>query len=161
MRRVSGWAFWAVLLMLMEAVGFGQVSSKNANESGAPSVQATKDPKDMSRAELRATVKGLDADLFGAYNDCKLEKFGSFFPEHLEFYHDHTGGEAITSFPAECSRGMPCRSVGCINGGTRVCADDRSPGSPYHSGLTPVPFDGSLTSFLCLASSSWSSSSLR
>ena len=34
MRKVSGWAFWAVLLMLMEAVGFAQVSSKNANESG-------------------------------------------------------------------------------------------------------------------------------
>jgi len=69
-------------------VGFAQVSSKNANESGVPSVQATKDPKDMSRAELTTTVKRLDADLFGAYNDCELEKFGSFFPENLELYHD-------------------------------------------------------------------------
>jgi hypothetical protein len=92
MRKVSGWAFWAVLLAVMETVGFAQVSSKSANESGVASVQATKDPKDMSCAELTATVKRLDGDLFSAYNNCELEKFGSFFPEHLEFYHDQTGG---------------------------------------------------------------------
>ena len=95
MRKVSGWAFLAVLLAVMGTVGFAQVSSKNANESGAPSVQATKDPKDMSRTELTTTVKRLDADLFSAYNDCELEKFGSFFPENLEFYHDQTGGGPI------------------------------------------------------------------
>lgn len=66
--------------------------SKSANESGVVSILATKDPKDMSRAELTATVKLLDADLFAAYNNCELEKFGSFFPKHLEFYHDQTGG---------------------------------------------------------------------
>ena len=93
MRKMSG-AFWAVLLALMGTVGFAQVSSKNANESGVPSAQATKDPKDMSRTELTTTVKRLDADLFGAYNDCELEKFGSFFPENLEFYHDQTDGTA-------------------------------------------------------------------
>ena len=51
---------------------------------GVSSVQATKDPRDMPPAELTTTVKRLDADLFGAYNDCELEKFGSFFPENLE-----------------------------------------------------------------------------
>jgi len=96
MKKMSGWAFWAVLLAVMGTVGFAQVSSKNANESGVPSVQATKDPKDMSLAELTTTVKRLDADLFGAYNDCELEKFGSFLPENLEFYHDQTGGGPMT-----------------------------------------------------------------
>ena len=76
----------------MGTVSFAQVSSKSVNNSGVPSVQATKDPKDMSGAELTTTVKRLDADLFGAYNDCELEMVGSFFPEHLEFYHDQTGG---------------------------------------------------------------------
>lgn len=87
MRKMSGWTFWAVLVALMGTVGFAQVSSK---------VAATKDPKDMSRAELTATVKRLDADLFDAYNHCELEQFGSFFPEHLEFYHDQTGGGPMT-----------------------------------------------------------------
>jgi len=96
MRKVSVWAFSAVTLALVGTVGFAQISSKNANESGIPSVQATKDPKDMSRAELTATVKRLDADLFNAYNHCELQKFGSFFPEHLEFYHDQTGGGPMT-----------------------------------------------------------------
>lgn len=92
MRKISGWASWAVLVAVIAGTGIAQVSSKNASESGALSIQATKDPKDMSGAELTATVKRLDAELFGAYNDCTLEKFGSFFPEHLEFYHDQTGG---------------------------------------------------------------------
>ena len=96
MTTMSGWPVWAVLLPAMGAVGFGQVSSKNVNDSGVPSVQATKDPKDMSRAELTAVVKRLDADLFAAYNDCQLEKFGSFFPENLEFYHDQSGGGPMT-----------------------------------------------------------------
>jgi hypothetical protein len=93
MRKMSGWTFWTVLLAVMGTVGFAQVSSRNANESR---VQATKDPKDMSLAELTTSVKRLDADLFGACNDCELEKFGSFFPENLEFYHDQTGGGPMT-----------------------------------------------------------------
>jgi hypothetical protein len=101
MKKVGGWGSCAVLLAGMASVGFAQVSSGNANESAAPSAQvpsaqATKDPKDMSDAELTATVKRLDAGLFSAYNNCELEKFGSFFPEHLEFYHDQTGGGPMT-----------------------------------------------------------------
>ena len=96
MRRIRGWKFCALLLAGTMNVGFAQISSRSANESGAPSMQATKDPKDMSKAELTATVKRLDADLFSAYNNCELEKFGSFFPEHLEFYHDQTGGGPMT-----------------------------------------------------------------
>jgi len=33
----------------------------------------------------------LDAEVFDAYNRCDLEKFGSFFTEELEFYHDNGG----------------------------------------------------------------------
>ena len=96
MTKMSCWIFWAVLLPATGTVGFAQVSSKNVHDSNVPSIQATKDPKNMSRAELTTTVKRLDADLFGAYNDCELEKFGSFFLEHLEFYHDQTGGGPMT-----------------------------------------------------------------
>lgn len=96
MTKMSSWVVWAVLLPAMGAVGFAQVSSKNVSDSGVASAQATKDPKEMSRAELTATVKRLDADLFAAYNDCQLEKFGSFFPENLEFYHDQSGGGPMT-----------------------------------------------------------------
>jgi Domain of unknown function (DUF4440) len=96
MRKISGWKLCALLLAGIVNVGFAQTSSKSANAAGAPSMQATKDPKDMSNAELTATVKRLDAELFAAYNKCELEKFGSFFPEHLEFYHDQTGGGPMT-----------------------------------------------------------------
>ena len=102
MRKVTGRRFYAALLAamtglaVMSSVGIAQTSSRNANDSEVSTVQATKDPKDMSSAELTATVKLLDAELFSAYNNCELEKFGSFFPEHLEFYHDQTGGGPMT-----------------------------------------------------------------
>lgn len=96
MRKMSGWAFCVVLLPAVATVGFAQIHSKNVNDSTVPSVQATKDPKDMSRDELATVVKRLDADLFRAYNDCDLQKFSSFFPENLEFYHDQSGGGPMT-----------------------------------------------------------------
>ena len=92
MKKANGWAIWAVLLAVMGTAGFAQVNHKDAKEPGVTSAQETKDPKNMSLAELTSTIKRLDADLFSAYNDCELEKFGSFFPENLEFYHDQTGG---------------------------------------------------------------------
>ena len=49
--------------------------------------QAQPAPKD----ELFRTIAKLDGEVFDAYNRCDLEKFGSFFPEELEFYHDNGG----------------------------------------------------------------------
>lgn len=42
-------------------------------------------------ATLLATVEGLDAGLFGAYNRCDLEKLAGYVADDLEFYHDQTG----------------------------------------------------------------------
>lgn len=80
MRKVSGWAFWAIIFAAMGSVSLAQVNSKNANESTTQSIQATKDPASMSSTELTSTIKRLDAELFDAYNNCELAKFGSFFP---------------------------------------------------------------------------------
>jgi hypothetical protein len=44
-------------------------------------------PKD----ELFRTIASLDGEVFDAFNRCDLEKFGSFFTEELEFYHDNGG----------------------------------------------------------------------
>lgn len=41
--------------------------------------------------ELFRTIAALDAELFDAYNQCDLEKFGRFFIEDVEFYHDQGG----------------------------------------------------------------------
>ena len=40
---------------------------------------------------LFKTVTSLDGALFEAYNTCDLAKFGSFFAEDVEFYHDQSG----------------------------------------------------------------------
>lgn len=96
MRMGRRWGLCVVLVMGIASAGGAQVRSASGNESGTQAVQATKDPKDMTAAELTATVKRLDAALFSAYNHCDLETFGSFFPENLEFYHDQTGGGPMT-----------------------------------------------------------------
>jgi len=41
--------------------------------------------------ELYRTIAALDTAVFDAYNRCDLEKFGSYFTEELEFYHDNGG----------------------------------------------------------------------
>jgi hypothetical protein len=41
--------------------------------------------------ELARTIGSLDSALFEAFNTCDLEKFGSYFAEDAEFYHDKGG----------------------------------------------------------------------
>jgi len=58
-----------------------------------PVIAATAQPLDKIRtqAELTQVITALDASLFGAYNQCDLAKFASFFSEDVEFYHDQGG----------------------------------------------------------------------
>jgi len=57
-----------------------------ANGQAAPALEEI-----HSQAELEKAVKSLDAALFDAYNRCDLEKFATFFPDDVEFYHDQGG----------------------------------------------------------------------
>jgi Domain of unknown function (DUF4440) len=47
--------------------------------------------KEPDTAQLKETISKLDSAVFDAYNKCDLEKFGSYFTEELEFYHDNGG----------------------------------------------------------------------
>ena len=47
--------------------------------------------KTASQDELTRTVASLDSALFEAYNQCDLDKFGTFFIDDVEFYHDQGG----------------------------------------------------------------------
>lgn len=50
--------------------------------------QSVKPPADP---ELFKIIEAQDAALFGAYNKCDLDKFGSLIDENVEFYHDNGG----------------------------------------------------------------------
>ena len=56
--------------------------------------------KIQNQEELDKAVTALDAALFDSYNHCDLVKFGSFFVDNVEFYHDQggvtLGKEALT-----------------------------------------------------------------
>ncbi len=47
--------------------------------------------KTASQDEITRTIASLDGALFDAYNACDLDKFGSFFIDDVEFYHDQGG----------------------------------------------------------------------
>ncbi len=53
--------------------------------------EAQAQPSPAPKDELFRTIAALDAEAFDAFNSCNLEKFGSFFTEELEFYHDNGG----------------------------------------------------------------------
>jgi hypothetical protein len=62
---------------------------KSGDKSGDTSpANAKSEPTDE---ELYRTIARLDAEVFDASYRCDLEKFGSFFAEDLEFYHDNGG----------------------------------------------------------------------
>ena len=61
--------------------------------------------------ELLRTVASLDRDVFDAYNSCDLEKFGAFFTEDLEFYHDQTGLTRSRQSLLEAVRNNICGKV--------------------------------------------------
>jgi uncharacterized protein DUF4440 len=48
--------------------------------------------QDTTRSdELFRTISAQDSALFDSYNRCDLEKFGTFFIDDVEFYHDQGG----------------------------------------------------------------------
>jgi len=47
--------------------------------------------KIQNQEELDRVGAALDAALFDSYNKCDLEKFGAFFVDDVEFYHDQGG----------------------------------------------------------------------
>lgn len=74
--------------------------------AGAQSQQST-----TSADELFRTIASLDSAVFDAYNRCDLEKFGSFFTDDLEFYHDRTGLMRGRQAMVEATRKNICGKV--------------------------------------------------
>lgn len=74
-------------IVLITLISFSVACSSKKN-----SYQLTKNyqPDD---AELYHTIVALDSTFFEAYNTCSLnlEKYGSFYAEDIEFYHDNGG----------------------------------------------------------------------
>jgi hypothetical protein len=96
MKNSSRWAIWILLTVVVGTQGFAQVKNPEPRSASVSTAEANKNPSDLSQDELFRTIQALDAELFDAYNRCELEKFGSFFPEQLEFCHDQGGLVATT-----------------------------------------------------------------
>jgi hypothetical protein len=76
-------SFRSAVLVLTLTMGSSTVSAQPAGAEAGKG--GGKD------SDLFGTIAALDTAVFDAYNRCDLEKFGSFFTEELEFYHDNGG----------------------------------------------------------------------
>jgi ketosteroid isomerase-like protein len=61
--------------------------------------------------DLTVKITALDAEVFAAYNNCDLAKFGSFLAEDLEFYHDQGGLSVGRQATVEAVRNNICGKV--------------------------------------------------
>lgn len=69
------WTLNTVLVMALLSLGSGAARAET----------------DGTEAALRAEIVGLDAAMFGAFNDHDLERLMALFDADLEFYHDLGG----------------------------------------------------------------------
>jgi ketosteroid isomerase-like protein len=53
---------------------------------GIPPLEKLQNQRDLDKA-----IVALDAAVFDAFNRCDLERFGAFFVDDVEFYHDEEG----------------------------------------------------------------------
>jgi uncharacterized protein DUF4440 len=67
-----------LLLLLLLCMTTTRVHPQSSNNPAKPD-------------ELFRTVASLDSALFDAYNQCDLQKFGTFLTDDVEFYHDQSG----------------------------------------------------------------------
>ena len=69
----------------------------------------------QNQADLDKTIAALDAAVFDAYNRCadpaQLARFGTFFTEDVEFYHDQTGLQVGRDKLLESIRANICGKV--------------------------------------------------
>ena len=77
---------------------------------GAQALAQTK-PVEPTPEELARTLMTLDDALFDTFNRCELEKFGAFFADDLEFYHDKGGLTLSRQSLVESVRNNICGKV--------------------------------------------------
>ncbi len=73
--RINLASLHAFLLTVLISTPFAHIHAQNAP---APD-------------SLFQTIQSLDTQLFDAYNQCDMQKFGSLVADDLEFYHDKSG----------------------------------------------------------------------
>ncbi len=109
----------AVFAMLVSVAGEGKDSPAQTSTAhptktaldGAPEQEVLPLDKINSQAELEQTITTLDTALFGAYNKCDLEKFGSLIDENVEFYHDKAGNTFGRAALVEAIKNNICGKV--------------------------------------------------
>jgi hypothetical protein len=88
----------ALLLLALLAVPMARVDAQARYSTPAPE-------------ELSRTLASLDVALFDTFNRCDLDKFGTFFIDDVEFYHDKGGLTRSRKSLVESVRNNICGKV--------------------------------------------------
>src|SRR5262249_48574219 len=79
MKKTFSWWF-SILFATIVGLAVARIATSSAQ------VKPASTPEELFRV-----IAAQDAALFDSYNRCDLEKFGSFFTDDVEFYHDRGG----------------------------------------------------------------------
>ena len=80
----------ALMKFFLKQEGDQMTGEVSREKEGAPPEMTTISVK-RALKPLAEEIAALDATLFGAYNNCDLERFGSLVAVDVEFYHDKGG----------------------------------------------------------------------
>jgi ketosteroid isomerase-like protein len=89
------------------AVGTGTNSSEHAE------LDLQRAPALLPHAQLAAEISAADHQIFEAYENCDLERYGNFLSDDLEFYQDNIGArdrdQILASMRNRCKEGIHLR----------------------------------------------------
>ena len=88
-------------LLLMVCLAIASTAQMSAQSPPAP----------LSSGELFQKIASLDSALFGAFNECDIERFPTFFSDDIEFYHDRSGLATSTESIVESVKANICGKV--------------------------------------------------
>lgn len=83
-------------------------AGKNQSEHADLDLQAA--PALLAHAELLAEIRDVDRQVFEAYQDCDISRYGTFLSDDLEFYQDDLGvrnrSQLLASMRGRCAEGI-------------------------------------------------------
>lgn len=89
---------------------YGHAFGVGENQSESAELDLRPAPALLPHAELVAEIRDVDRQVFEAYQDCDVSRYGSFLSSELEFYQDDIGvrnrSQILASMTDRCKEGI-------------------------------------------------------
>ncbi len=108
--HLSAGQFTEFRLHLSNGHLYGHAFGTGKNQSAHADLDLQAAPALLPHAELMAEIRDVDRQVFEAYQDCDLSRYGTFLSRDLEFYQDDLGvrdrSQVLASMKNRCRAGI-------------------------------------------------------